>query len=97
MDENIGRNFSPLNVSACFSTTKATIDKWVLQLDSACKIGLETILKSFLIVVGTWSPVEGKSVLLSENLHPSFQRFGCSATTTGAMDKQRPQADQRIE
>ena len=51
MDENIGRNFSPLNVSACFSTTKAIIDKWMLQLDSARQIGPETTLQGILIVV----------------------------------------------
>jgi hypothetical protein len=35
MDENIGRNFSPLNVYDCYSTTKAAIHKWVVQTDSA--------------------------------------------------------------
>jgi hypothetical protein len=35
MDENIGRNFSPLNDYDRYSTTKAAIDKWVAQTDSA--------------------------------------------------------------
>jgi hypothetical protein len=52
--ENIGRNFLPLNVYDCYSTTKAAIDKWiVLQAHSAHPRGLETTLEEILIVVET--------------------------------------------
>src|SRR5271154_1642489 len=40
MDENIGRNFSPLNVFACFSTTRRAMNKWIAQSDSAHQTGL---------------------------------------------------------
>ena len=50
MDENIGRNFSPLNVNDCHSTTKAAIDKWVVQMDSAHQRGPETTFQEVLIV-----------------------------------------------
>jgi hypothetical protein len=49
MDENIGRNFSPLNVNDCHSTTKAAIDKWVVQMDSAHQRGPETTFQEVLI------------------------------------------------
>jgi hypothetical protein len=51
MDENIGRSFSPLNVYDCYSTTKASIDKWVVQTDSAHQRGPETTFQEVLIVV----------------------------------------------
>jgi hypothetical protein len=38
------------NVFACSFTTIQAMDKWRLQLDSAHQIGLETILRNFLIV-----------------------------------------------
>jgi hypothetical protein len=47
----IGRNFLPLNVYDYYSTTKAAIDKWIVQVDSAHQRGLETILEEVLIVV----------------------------------------------
>jgi hypothetical protein len=50
MDENIGRSFSPLNVYDCYSTTKAAIDKWVVQTDSAHQRGPETTFQEVLIV-----------------------------------------------
>jgi len=50
MDENIGRNFSPLNVYDCYSTTKAAIHKWVVQTDSAHQRGLDTGLEEVLIL-----------------------------------------------
>jgi hypothetical protein len=39
MGENIGRKFSPLNVSACFSTTTRAMNKWIAQSHSAHQIG----------------------------------------------------------
>jgi len=51
MGGNIGWKFSPLNVSACFSTTKRVMTKWMPWLDSARQIGPETTLMDFLIVV----------------------------------------------
>jgi hypothetical protein len=52
MDENIGRNFSPLSVYDCYSTIKAAIDlKWVVQTDSAHQRGPETTFQEVLIVV----------------------------------------------
>jgi hypothetical protein len=51
MDKNIGRNFSPLNVYACWSITKGAMDKWMVQADSAHQRGLETTLEEVLIVV----------------------------------------------
>jgi hypothetical protein len=94
MDENVGRNFSPLNVYACLSTTRRVMNKWIAQSDSAPQIGPEPTLKGFLIVVGTWSTGGWKSLLwLHKFSPPSFECFGCSATTKGAMDKRRPQAD----
>jgi hypothetical protein len=50
MDENIGRNFSPLNIYDCHSATKAAIDKWVVQTDSAHQRGPETTFQEVLIV-----------------------------------------------
>jgi hypothetical protein len=50
MDENIGRNSLFWNVYACYSTTKAVIDKWMAQPDSAHQIGLEPTLHRVLIV-----------------------------------------------
>src|SRR5271170_678519 len=56
MDENIGRNFSPLNVSGCTSTTSAPMDKWMPQADSAHQIGLKPTLQGILIVVESGGP-----------------------------------------
>ena len=50
MDENIGRNFLPWNVYACYSTTNAAIDKWMAQPDLTHQVGLEPILHGVLIV-----------------------------------------------
>jgi hypothetical protein len=75
MDENVGRNFSPLNVYPCFSTTRRVMNKWISQSDSAHQIGPEPTLKAFLIVVGTWSAVGWKSILLSESFTPEFWVF----------------------
>jgi len=47
MDENIGRNFLPWNVYACYSTTKAAIDKWMAPPDSTHQIGLEKLSAEF--------------------------------------------------
>jgi hypothetical protein len=58
MDENIGRNFSPLNVSACFSTTRRAMNKWIAQSNSAHQIGLVPTLHGVLIV-GWWCCTEG--------------------------------------
>ena len=94
MGENIGRNFSPLNVSVCFSTTRGAMSKWIAQSDSTHQIGPETTPKGFLIVVGTWSTGGWKSLLWMNKISfPSFQCFGWSVTAKGAMDKLRPQAD----
>jgi len=49
-----GGNFSPSeigNVLACSSRTKGAMDKRIRQLDSARRIGLETTLTDFLIIV----------------------------------------------
>ena len=57
MDENIGRNFLPLNAYACFSTTRRAINKWIAQLDSAHQLGPWPTPHSILIVGcwwGTW-------------------------------------------
>src|SRR5271154_5033788 len=51
MDENIGRNFLPLNVYNCYSATKAAIDKWIAHVDSAHQRGLESTLEEVLTVV----------------------------------------------
>ena len=45
-----------------------------------------TTLKDVLIVVGTWS-TSGRKSLSVKNFTPSFERFGCSAATNGAMGK----------
>ena len=58
MDENIGRNFSPLNVYACYSTTMGPINKWMTRLDSTHQIGLVPTLHGVLIV-GWWCCTEG--------------------------------------
>jgi len=51
MDENMSRNFSPLNIYDCHSTTEAAIDKWVVQTDSTHQRGPETTFQEVLIVV----------------------------------------------
>ena len=51
MDENIGRNFLPLNVYDCYSTTKAAIDKWIAHVDLAHQRGQESTFPEILIVV----------------------------------------------
>ena len=58
MDENIGRKFSPLNVSASFSTTSDPISKRRAQAYSAHQTGLETSLVAFLIL-GWWFFIDG--------------------------------------
>ena len=40
-----------LNVDDCYSTTKAAIDKLIVQVDSVHQRGLETTLEEALIVV----------------------------------------------
>ena len=83
----------PSGPSKCFGCSTATNIprwKWILQVDSAPQIGLEPTLNGFLIVVaGAWKYL----LWLNKFSPPSFERFGCSATTKGAMDKRRPQAD----
>jgi hypothetical protein len=54
----MGRNFSPLNVYSCYSTTMGPIDKWITRLDSAHWIGLVPTLYGVLIV-GWWCCTEG--------------------------------------
>src|SRR5271154_1677331 len=49
-----GRNFSPSEIGdvlASLATTSRAMDKWMLQLDSACLKGPETTLEGVLIVV----------------------------------------------
>ena len=73
MDENIGRNFSPLNVSTCFSTTSGPMDKWMLQADSAHQIGLKPTLQGILIVVeggGTGGRINAAGIFHSQKLGP---------------------------
>jgi hypothetical protein len=50
MDENISRDFSPLIVYACFSTTRRAMNKWIAQSDSAHQIGPGPTPHSVLIV-----------------------------------------------
>jgi hypothetical protein len=49
MGENMGRDFSPLNVSSCFSTTKGAMAKRRPQADSAHQIGSKTTFHAILI------------------------------------------------
>src|SRR5271170_1696483 len=49
-----GRNFSPSEIAdvlASLATPSRAMDKWMLQLDSACQKGPETTLEEVLIVV----------------------------------------------
>ena len=86
MDENIGRNFSPLNfVYDCYSTTKAAIDKWVVQTDSAHLRGPETTFQEVLIVVQSGGCGGYKN---TRNLEMGADLVN-SAATRGAMDKWR--------
>jgi hypothetical protein len=87
MDENIGRNFSPLNVYDCYSTIKAAIDKWVVQTDSAHQRGPETTFQEVLIVVQSGGGVPGRQKY-SESSKIGAD-FHCNATTKGDMDKWR--------
>ena len=54
MDENIGRNFSLLNISACCSTTRRAMNKWIAQADSAHWISLWPTPHGVLIVCCWW-------------------------------------------
>jgi hypothetical protein len=86
MDENIGRNFSLLNVYDFYSTTKAAIDKWVVQTDSAHQRGPETTFQEVLIVAQSGGGVGGQKYSGSSKITADFH---CSATTRGAMYKWR--------
>jgi hypothetical protein len=87
-DENIyfGRNFSPLNVYDCYSTTKAAIDNWVTQTDSAHQRGPETTFQEVLTVVQSGGGVGGQKYSGSSKIAAYFH---CSATTRRAMAKSR--------
>jgi hypothetical protein len=85
---------SPSKRFGCSTTTNIARWKWILRVDSAPQIGPEPTFKGFLIVVGTCSTGWWKSLLWPSKFSvPSFQCFGYSATTKGAMDKRRPQAN----
>ena len=79
MDENIGRNFSPLNVYDCHSTTKAAIDKWVEQTDSPHQRGPETTFQEVLIVVQSGGGVDRQKYSGFSKIAPTFH---CNSATT---------------
>jgi hypothetical protein len=82
MDENIGRNFSPLNV--CYSTTKGAFNKWVVQTDSSHQRGPETTFQEVLIVVQSGGGVGRQKFSGFSTIGADFH---CCAKTKGAMDK----------
>ena len=87
MDENIGRNFSPLNVNDCHST-KAAIDKWVVQMDSAPQRGLDTALEEVLILDALSSSCIRQLPIVCQPLTLCTDPLSeLSRLTKGAMDK----------
>jgi hypothetical protein len=83
MGENIGRKFSLLNVSSCFSTTKGAMTERRPQAYSAPWIGLETSLVAFLIL-GWWCFIDGWNI--GRKFSP-LNVSACFSTTTRAMNK----------
>ena len=73
----MARNFLPLNVLACYSTTRRVINKRMTRLDSAHWIGLVPTIHGVLIV-GWWCCTEGWrfNQVWAEFLCPSIFCFG---------------------
>jgi hypothetical protein len=86
MDENIGRNFSPLNVYGCYSIAKGVIDKWAMQTDSEHQGGPETTFQKVLIIVQSGGGVGEQKYSGSSKIDADFH---CSITTRSAIDKWR--------
>jgi hypothetical protein len=84
MDENIGWNFLPWNVYACYSTTKSAIDKWIAQPDSTHQIGLEPTLHEVLIIVESGDRGEASGIFHPQKLEmfSLVARDGLRAHTT---------------
>ena len=94
MDENIGRDFSPLNVSACFSTTWRAMDNWLAQSDSTHQIGLGPTHHRVLIVVWwcctrlwwfnlVWAQFLCPAILCFGLYHKTHGTYGQTEATSG--------------
>src|SRR5271154_4330262 len=76
-----GRNFSPSEIGdflASLATTSRAMDKWMLQLDSACQKGPETTLERVLIVVKSCRMTDRKIF----NIPPLYIPKPCSLLCT---------------